>query len=343
MSSAKRKFITSDAGPPPPTYEEATCSSSTKKSKVSSGCSTEQIANIYVNSKDKLLTKSYSGYHYNKKTKLDGITKEFLPRLFWPNYEYHKAVLGGEEEKKEDEGKKKRGRKRKVQDESEKKVYVPKLSMAQRIEQGMRRGSSLDVKFIQSVKFLKENINLSQDVFALYRSLKTEECEKLCPNGPIQVERLRKLLNAKSSNLHVLWKTILCDLKLKVLQTQIVCSIISTGHAAAVDIDAYDPITKKHVLIEVKTGDSRVKNHTGNKLEAPFQDQPDSLINHYLIQAAVQVIFYEETYGREQKIDRTRCCVIRLWRGNGVEVTFLPSWVLNRWEALRTKLKNSKL
>lgn len=211
-------------------------------------------------------------YEFNG-DKARGITKDWLPRLFWPEYDWQAANFIERDQLA-------------IEASEQPKIPIFGGRKTNAMQLGAFRGLLLERQFKTSVELLALHSELPRDLFA-----RSENRKRLSQLSPLP-QAVCNLLGVRSTNLLALWREIR-RLRVEPKECQVVCGWRELHRATAVDIDSVHSETGHHILFELKTGHAKIYRHTNRKLKAPFSDQTDCLLHQYWIQLATTVIFYE--------------------------------------------------
>lgn len=255
--------------------------------------------------------------------KIDGL-KDILAALFYPDYTYDAAIIPGIGVDSTSSNRKKK--------------FNPHLSTEKRITNGMRRGNRLDRGMIATVP-LKLRYNFQSEVFARpHPNVTREECAKRMgvsewdeKQKQKDVDKCYDILRKKNMNsTRQVWKALI-GLTLEPIQCQVMVGLEGVC-ATAIDLDVLNP-SKKHVIIQLKTGNHRIHHHTGKNCRYPFETLTDSLYNQYLIQVAAETLMFENT-APTQPLAKNDSLVVRSYPGN-VEVDPLPVQITRVWDQMK--------
>lgn len=178
-------------------------------------------------------------YEFNG-DKARGITKDWLPRLFWPEYDWQAANFIERDQLA-------------IEASEQPKIPIFGGRKTNAMQLGAFRGLLLERQFKSSVELLALHREIPRDLFA------RPDNRKLTTQWSPLPKEARTLLTARSTNLLALWREIR-RLRVEPKECQVVCGWRELHRATAVDIDSVHSETGHHILFELKTGHAKVKH-----------------------------------------------------------------------------------
>jgi hypothetical protein len=245
--------------------------------------------------------RKYNSIRYGNKI-LNGITK-VLKQVFYPKYEYKKAV---------------------IQHDRTPKYNSSSGTTYKHIRGSTRLGNGFDTAVGTVIRLLKKYSFLRLQTFLDPRLIAKVQ-NKMCV---VDYRTLNRLHNRRNPYLKML-------LKILILKDCIpIADQVTVGHlgmkvGTKVDLVLFELKKKLIHIVELKTGyENYRKKSTNTPMNAPFQKQPDYPLNQHYLQLAESTELYKHTY--PQLKDKVGESWLFYACSDGIDEEILPEWLKNK-------------